>query len=101
MPIIEYASSCWSPNSQKQTNSLEMVQHNAAKFVSNIYPKKGNYDNFSISKILKDLNWDSLEERRNHSRFIMTYKIINGHVILDPDMMPRVDSNVHIDNVMQ
>ena len=68
-----------------------MVQHNAAKFVSNFYPKKGNYDNFSISKILKDLNWDTLEKRRNHSRLTMAYKIINGHVILDPKMMPRIE----------
>ena len=91
LPILEYASSCWFPTSIKENNSLEMVQHNAAKFVSNIYPKKGNYDNFSISNILKDLNWVPLEEKRNQSRLTMTYKILNGHVILAPEMMPRVE----------
>ena len=91
LPILEYASNCWSPTSQKQSNSLEMVHHNAAKFASNFYPRKGNYDNFSISKILKDLNWDTLEKRRNHSRLTMAYMIINGHVILDPKMMPRIE----------
>ena len=40
LPIMEYASSCWSPNSDKVNNCLEMVQHNAAKFITNTYPKK-------------------------------------------------------------
>ena len=34
---------------------------------------------------------NTLEERRNHSRLAMAYKIINGHVILDPIMMPKID----------
>ena len=56
LPIVEYASTCWSPNSQKMTNLLEMVQHNGAKFVTNKYPQKGNFNDFSISKILENLN---------------------------------------------
>ena len=44
LPILEYASNCWSPSSTKQNNLLEMVHHNAAKFVSNFYQKKGNYE---------------------------------------------------------
>ena len=92
LPILEYANNCWSPTSIKQNNTLEMVHHNAAKFVSNIYPKEGNYDNFSVTKILKDLNLDSIEVRRNKSRLSMAYKIFNGHVILDSKMMPRVEN---------
>ena len=91
LPILEYASTSWSPTSIKQENSLEMVHHNAAKFVSNTYPKKGNYNNFSITNILKDLNWVSLADRKKQSKLTMTYKIINGHVILDPEMMPRAN----------
>ena len=68
-----------------------MVHHNAAKFVSNTYPRKGNYNNFSITNILKDLNWVSLADRKKQSKLTMTYKIINGHVILDPEMMPRAN----------
>ena len=65
-----------------------MVQHNAAKFVANKYPKKGQYDQFSINQVISNLKWRSLEERRNHARLIMAYKIINGHVILESDMLP-------------
>ena len=81
LPILEYGSSSWSPTSQKQVNALEMVHHNAAKFVANKYPKKGQYDQFSISKVISNLEWKSLEERRNHAGLIIAYKILNGHVI--------------------
>ena len=40
-PILEYANTCWSPTSQKYNKQLEMVQHNAAKFASNTYPRCG------------------------------------------------------------
>ena len=66
-----------------------MVQHNAAKFITNSYPKKGEFEKFSISKILKELNFDSLQKRREHSRLTMAYKIINGHVILESQMLPK------------
>ena len=69
-----------------------MVQHNAAKFIANMYPKKGKYEQFSISKVLSRLKWRSLEERRNHARLIMAYKILNGHVILESTMLPMTNS---------
>ena len=68
-----------------------MVHHNAAKFVSNSYPKKNNYNAFSITKILQELDWDTIEERRNQSRLTMAYKIINGNVILEPSLMPKLN----------
>ena len=90
-PIMEYASNCWAPTSQKSSNTLEMVQHNAAKFVTNCYPKKGEFVKFSVTKILRDLKWDSLEERRTQARLSMAYKIINGLVILEPEMLPKLN----------
>ena len=90
MPIIEYVSNCWAPTSKKLSNTLEMVLHNGAKFVSNRYPKKGQFDNFSISKILNDLNWDSIENRRMQARVTMAFKILNNHVILEPTLLPKI-----------
>lgn len=92
-PIIEYAASCWSPTSDKMNKKLEMVQHKAAKFVTNKYPRKGHYEDFSISAIISELEWDSLEERREEIKLNMVYKIINGKVILPPDCLPRVNHN--------
>ena len=91
LPIMEYASTCWSPTNDKLQNELEQVHRNAAKFVTNSYPKKGCYDQFSITKIMKKLNWSTLEQRRNEARLTMAYKILNGHVILDPKMLPKMN----------
>ena len=48
---------------------------------------------FSISAIISDLEWESLEERREEIKLNMVYKIINGKVILPPDCLPRVNHN--------
>ena len=90
LPILEYANSSWCPTSAKQNNALEMIHHNAARFVCNIYYKKGKHEKISITNVLKSLNWESLEERRNQTRMIMVYKIINDKVILDSSLLPKV-----------
>ena len=89
LPIIEYAPCSWQPTSESANKTLEMVQHNAARFIANTYSKKGNFKIFSISKILSDLNMETLEERRTQARLSMAYKIINGIVILDPKSLPK------------
>ena len=90
-PIIEYAATCWSPTSQKYSHKLEMIQHRAAKFVTNLYPRKGHYEEYSISAILNNLGWYSLAERRNMLKLTMAYKILNNHVIIPPEALPKVN----------
>ena len=92
-PILEYASTCWSPSSDKLNSTIEMVQHNAAKFVCNSYPKKGQYENFSITRLLDNLQWDTLEDRRDRAKLCMGFKILNSDVILPPDVLPRAVSS--------
>ena len=52
--------------------------------------RKGNFQKYSITKILKDLDFDTLEKRRTKAKLLMAYKIINGKVILDSDLLPRI-----------
>ena len=87
-PILEYASSSWQPTSNKYNHKLEMVQHNAAKFVTNRYPKKGHYSDFSISEIINELGWDSLQTRRDKARATTAFKIISDKLILPADLLP-------------
>ena len=94
-PILEYAAACWSPTSEKLNKNIEMVQHKAAKFVTNIYPRKDHYEEFSISRLINYLNWDSLEERRRQIRMTMVYKILNDHVIISSELLPRYVTNNH------
>ena len=58
--------------------SLEKIQRRAARFVCNNYSK---YD--SVTDMLTLLNWASLEQRRNQTRCIMFYKILNNMVSVD------------------
>ena len=88
-PIIETASICWSPSADKYKKMIEGVQHSAAQFVANYYPKKGKYEEYSISKLIKELGWTPLEERRNQAKLIMAYKILNNKVILNPESLPK------------
>ena len=92
-PILEYASTCWSPVSLKQKKAIESVQNRAAKFTCNIYPQKDKYDEFSISSLIEDLQWDLLETRRNNAKISMVYKILNSQVILPPSTLPRATHN--------
>ena len=70
-----------------------MIQHNAVKFVTNKYPKKGHYGEFSVTDLIEELQLDTLESRREHTKLTMAYKIRNGHVILSPDLLPSHNHN--------
>ena len=55
-----------------------MVQRRAARYVLNRYNNTS-----SVTNMLRDLKWQSLEQRRKAKRLINLYKIRNGQVILD------------------
>ena len=90
-PVLEYASTCWSPTSHTQKDKIQKIQNRAAKFVSNIYPHNDNYDDFSVSQLINNLG--SLETRRNNAKLSMVYKILNNHVILSSNTLPRAPSH--------
>jgi hypothetical protein len=72
-PTIEYCSSVWSPHTKDAINKIEMVQRRAARYVTNRYRNTS-----SVTSMLGDLEWDTLETRRKKIRLTMMYKIINN-----------------------
>ena len=58
-PIAKYASVAWSPHTAKDISAIESTQRRAARFVFNDFSRDS-----SVSAMLADLNWQSLEERR-------------------------------------
>jgi hypothetical protein len=72
-PTIEYCSSVWSPHTKDAINKIEMVQRRAARYVTNRYRNTS-----SVTSMLGDLEWDTLEIRRKKIRLTMMYKIINN-----------------------
>ena len=73
-PILEYASIIWSPYYNKYVNKLEAVQRHMARFVYN------EYGFISVTNLLKNLSWPTLQQRRTCNRGIMLYKILNKQV---------------------
>ena len=71
-PVLEYAASVWEPYSKTQIDKLEAVQRRAARFVSGDY----RYSS-SVSKMLMDLKWPTLQQRRRRIRLATTFKIQN------------------------
>ena len=52
-----------------------MVQRKAARFVFNDYSRHS-----SVTDMLNQLNWQSLEKQRDDLTFLMFYKIINQYL---------------------
>ena len=72
-PILEYCGSVWDPHHKIYQKKLEMVQRRAARYVM------GNYHNTSsVSKMLDQLKWETLMQRRSRVRLINFYKIQNS-----------------------
>ena len=93
-PWLEYASTAWSAHTDKNTRLLKKVEKNAARFIHQ------NYDwNTSVTALKKDLNWPTLQQRRNTSDLIMWYKVHFGLVAINfPPIVllsPRVSKFHH------
>ena len=71
-PHLEYASAVWSPYTKENIGKIEKVQRRAARWISNDY---STYS--SVTDMLSNLGWRSLENRRIDARFTMFYKIVN------------------------
>ena len=70
---LEYAASVWSPHEAKLINSLETVQRRAVRWALHRYQRTA-----SVRQMLAELGWQTLEQRRTHSRLLMLFKISHG-----------------------
>jgi hypothetical protein len=69
-PSLEYASTVWDPHTQANINKVESIQCRAARFVTNNYDPRA-----SVTILLQDLNWPTLQYRRQLAKLIMMYRI--------------------------
>ena len=76
-PHLEYASAVWSPYTKEKIGKIEKVQRWVARWVSNDY---STYS--SVTDMLSNLGWRSLENRRIGARLTMFYKIVYGLVAI-------------------
>ena len=63
-PHLEYACLVWDPHTQKNIQSIEKVQRRAARFVKKCNQRTPG----TITSLLEELKWPSLEQRRKQTR---------------------------------
>ena len=89
--VLEYSAQAWGPYLKKDTSRLEQVQRQAARFTCH------DYSTFStVTQILKDLKWDSLEARRQTLRFIDMFQPVNQVAIPTTDISSSELTTEHV-----
>ena len=76
-PILEYASASWDPHCLKHIKTLERIQRQAARFCTQNYSREPG----TLTQLLKDLQWDTLQTRRKIKRLTIIYKM--EHNLID------------------
>ena len=77
-PKLEYASAACDPFLKKDISALERVQRKAARFCSQNYNRDA-----SVTDMIKDLGWATMETRRRQSRLTLMYKLTYGLIDID------------------
>ena len=84
-PPAEYACPVWSPHTAHDTHQIEMIQRTAARWVLARHERRA-----SVTDMLAELKWRSLEQRRADIALTMLYKIHNAHVQITPSHLTPV-----------
>ena len=71
----------WDPFQKKHIEQVEMVQRSAARFVKSNYQRTEG----TVTSLLEELGWQSLEKRRKNDRLTMMHKIVNQEVGIPGD----------------
>ena len=79
-PQLEYAAPIWHPYHETLIAQAEKVQRTAASWSCRRWR-----NTISIGDMLDELEWPSLEARREQSSLTLFYKIHSGTVSLDKD----------------
>ena len=79
-PKLEYAAPILSPYSKLQINQVEKVQRTAARWTCRRWRNTS-----SVGEMLDELEWPSLEARRDRSYLLLFHKIHCGAVSIEND----------------
>ena len=75
---LEYCCTVWNPYTRKEVTKTENIQRRAARFVSNNY---GQWK--SVSAMINNLHWDTLEKRRQISCLLLMYRIHTKQIAIN------------------
>ena len=77
-PHLQYASAAWNPGTKKNKDTLEGVQRRAARFVKSDFLKTS-----SVTTMMEELGWETLEQMRIKTRVSTLHKIMYGQFDID------------------
>jgi hypothetical protein len=83
-PILDFASPIWNPHQKQLIYEIESVQRFAARVVANVW---GFGDEICITRLVGDLGWSTLSQRRKETDLCLLFKIVNNLTILDPSTL--------------
>ena len=69
---MEYCGDIWDPNFKKDSDLLEKVQRKAARWA-----RGKEFSECSVGRLLKDLRWAPLVDRRRDQRLILFFKLLD------------------------
>jgi hypothetical protein len=78
-PQVEYCSTVWDPHQKYLTHRVEMVQRRAARWVLHRF-----HNTSSVTGMIQQLGWITLEQRRQNARLAMMYRLVHGLVAVNP-----------------
>ena len=81
-PILEYGSTVWDPHCNGLNGELENVQKRAVRFVTRNYSRETG----SMTGILEELKWETLQKRRKDNMLILMYSGLKGKA-----RIPKID----------
>ena len=94
---LEYAGAVWDTTVGTEVDKLEMIQHRAAKW-SRGYSWRDR-KNVSVTRLLEDLRWRPLADRRRDNRLVIFYKVlkqdVKGHIAINQS---ELDLSLHRPN---
>ena len=84
-PQLEYSAPIWDPYTKEKTLQLEKIQRRAARWTTSDYDTRS-----SVTAMLNQLGWRTLEQRRADARLCLFYKIVYGLVAVPlPEYVQR------------
>jgi len=88
-PILEYASILWDSCTINEKETIEKIQYEAARLVT------GLTRSVSIERLMKEIGWVSLAQRRKMQKLIIVYKHKAGEL---PEYLRELYPNTVLEN---
>ncbi len=87
-PCVEYAGTVWDPHQQYLVDQVEAVQRRAARFVCNKPHYDERYRYASVTEMMDQLEWQSLQNRRYQQKVVLVHKMRQDQLAIPQHLIP-------------